>query len=597
MKGNERVTVSKCGIGFALAGTLALAGCLAPAGVNPGVQPTQAPPVDGASPSPVPAPVATDSGAGSGATGAAAGGAQASPGGTPSPVPPSEVPRVVVSGTVYNEKGAPVDGATVTARSTDGVYNFETKTSRGAYVFNEVPAGVVVEYTATKENWTRRSRTETFQVSRTGEKNEVNFGSAGGVIGLKGDAYFISDFPEIAAVSPGDDATEVDFTALTYKLTMSEPLTADGRDRLLDAFRIVPDNGMAKDGVSGAGNNLENGENAAVFDGIATSVFGYELKKNDAFLDSDTNLVRGSWNESGTELTITFNGALRTGEKEGGRYAALLLTDGLKIEDEQGNQLGTSELSMTAYPSGAAAGSLRVLYNVFKADDLVLRQQNFLTYRLQAIAPPTDVGLDNWAATHNTVADFQLAKDTKAPVLQSVRGHKRSDGNLRIELEFDEPMAAFGGNGQGVYSDNELFDLGNYSFAFGTETGKTAGTKLDGVTAAAVLKASGTAAVYNAGSGSDRETFAAETEFAFTNTAASGIVVPSTLAQDASAASPAIEVAGSNPKAVYIWIGKGNTLVSGLKEIKARVAGVTDPAGNAISASDADANVRTGSVD
>jgi hypothetical protein len=56
-------------------------------------------------------------------------------------------------------------------------------------------------------------------------------------------------------------------------------------------------------------------------------------------------------------------------------------------------------------------------------------------------------------------------------------------------------------------------------------------------------------------------------------------------------------VAGSDPKTVYLWIGRGSTLVTGLKEIKARVAGVKDPAGNAISESDADANVRTGSID
>lgn len=579
-------------VAAAVAGTLSLAmltGCpQTPTATQPSTPPASATPAPAGEATPAPAASATPAPDATG-TGTA----------TPEPAKPAPAASgktVTVSGFVYNEKGATVNDATIKARSTDGSYNFETKTVNGAYVFNNVPEGVVVEYTATKAGFTSRSQTETFQQATTGTKNEVNFGRAGGTGGTgKGGAYFISDYPEVASVTPADESTNVDNASLTYKLTLSEPLTNDGKDRFWDAFRIVPDNDIALTGVTGVGNNLEAGENTNPTDGrIAavasdtTKLYTYELKKNDSFLDSDTNLVRGAWNAEGTELTVTFNGALRTGEKEGGKYAAFLATDGRKIEDAQGNQLGTSRNSMTAYE--ATTGSqLRHLFNVFKSNDLVV------TEKFEDDWAGLDVGFANWAQTHSTFSDFQLAKDEKAPVLQSVRANKRSDTNLRIELEFDEPMAAFGGNGQALYGSAELFAPLNYSFAFGESSGKTSGVKLEGKSSSAAYTNTTTTA--GAGRYNSLEVFPKEAELQIvtSGTFATGTVVPSALL---AATSPlGIEVSGSNPKMVYFWVGRGNSLVTGYKEIKARVAKVSDPAGNVISTSDADANVRTGSID
>jgi hypothetical protein len=191
--------------------------------------------------------------------------------------------------------------------------------------------------------------------------------------------------------------------------------------------------------------------------------------------------------------------------------------------------------------------------------------------------------------------------DDKDPVLQSVWASRMAGEAFRIQLEFDEPLAIL--NPDGSLSDvhPSVFELNNYSFAFGRERGKTSGFKLDGgnlvqADLVASKTESGTmTAVLNRSTNVTFGAMIVETALRFgadrivTTNIGNGVAL--------TAGEVGINVATENPKLVYIWFGKGASLFVGLKEIKARVVSVSDPAGNSIALTDADANVRTGSID
>ncbi|MEB3223043.1 MAG: carboxypeptidase-like regulatory domain-containing protein, partial [Candidatus Sericytochromatia bacterium] len=220
-------------VAAAVAGTLSLAmltGCPAPNAPSTG---------SSAAPSAAPsaATSAAPSAAASAAPSAAASGAPASdaPSAAPSvavSAPPPSGKTVIVSGTVRNEKGATVDGATVTVKSLNPsiTYSATAQTTDGSYVVNNVPEGVNVEVVVTKDGYTTRRRVQSFQQSATGQKNLLNFGAQTGAQGEDGGAYFISDYPEIAMTTPEHDAKGVDGTKLSFKVVLSEAIDEDSRD-------------------------------------------------------------------------------------------------------------------------------------------------------------------------------------------------------------------------------------------------------------------------------------------------------------------------------------------------------------------------------
>ncbi|MEB3197033.1 MAG: carboxypeptidase-like regulatory domain-containing protein, partial [Candidatus Sericytochromatia bacterium] len=100
----------------------------------------------------------------------------------PPAAPAASGEKVIVSGNVYDEKGATVDGATIIVKSLDKTapYEFSTTTTQGSYVLNSVPEGANVEIIASKDGWTSRRRVGSFQKAATGKKNIIDFGTAGG---------------------------------------------------------------------------------------------------------------------------------------------------------------------------------------------------------------------------------------------------------------------------------------------------------------------------------------------------------------------------------------------------------------------------------
>jgi hypothetical protein len=234
-----------------VAGSLSLAmltGCPAPNAPTASTSPSTAPSTSTPSTTPTGSPSAGTTSPSPSATAStttqpgASGTASASPTVTTSAQPPSGK-TTIVSGTVYDETGATVDGAVIKVNSLDTSvpYTATTTTSQGSWVVNSVPEGANVEIIATKDGWTSRRRVGSFQ-TQANVKNIVDFGGNSDAAGI---AYFVSKFPEIASVDPGYDANNVDNTTVSYKLTLSEPLDATNQNRFANAIRLFPANSYA----------------------------------------------------------------------------------------------------------------------------------------------------------------------------------------------------------------------------------------------------------------------------------------------------------------------------------------------------------------
>jgi hypothetical protein len=592
------MALNRTHLATAFAGTLslvALTGCpgVAPTGTNPSAAPS-APASAAASATPGAAASATPAASGSLAPGAAT---SAPPSVAISAPPPGAGNVVVVSGMVYDEKNATVDGATVTFRSLDKSVPYEAtvQTTAGSYVLNNVPEGANVEAIVTKAGWTARRRVQSFQKRATGEKNSLNFGYAATSLVHQDDyrllvaettlpdgaAYFISDYPEIASTMPEHDAKGLDPSKLAIKVALSEALDEDSRDAFEDAFHIVPANAQAAANfvdVEGLETSANSGQGDGA-DAVAPGNFSYTLNEGNTFLGSSRNRVKAMWNAAGTEVVYTFEGGnLMTGDSDPAEYQAILFAGGEKIEDADGNPLGTDQTGDCN--TNSSPGQL--LFNVFKDTELTITP--LLGYRLNHLGPNS-----NWAQTHKTAVSFEFREDEVDPKLTGVDLVEDED-DVRIQLTFSEPMAAYNGSGLGTVSPS-IYYLRNYSFMLGAKAGDLDGESLDG------------GIQYNSATDLDGGTpdFTAEQEFSFVADESIGAYEDGagspTLAgvgkdlDGAQGATVAIEVDPDAPTNVNIWIRNGRTMFEGFRTIKARVEGVSDPAGNSITGTDADRNL------
>lgn len=576
----------------AVAGTLSLAvltGCpAAPTGTNP---PASTAPSAAASAAASVAPTAAPSAAASVTpTAAPSAATSAAPG--VSPVPTSSAPApsgkvVIVSGNVYDEEGATIDGALITVKSLDASvpYTATATSQAGSWVVNNVPEGANVEIISTKDGFTTRRRVGSFQQQATGKKNVINFGAAGGNAETDsddptGEAYFISDMPEISMTSPADEATQIDGSKTSYKVTFSEALTEDSRDDFVDAFNIAPaDSDSAKGAATGALDleSFESGATTSTGDGLGASMatgaltyfnggYGYNLGEGDAFLGSTRNKMTASWNAEGTEVTFSFNGNLISSDNDNAKYQVFLVAQDSNdaIEDADGNQLGTSSAgSRTANPT---AGGL--IFNAFKENDLA------------TATPAGDVGDSNWDSTHTTVVNFELREDNTDPKLTGIDITKEDD-DVRVELTFSEPMAAFNGTSQGFF-DASATDLDNYVFMVGQDRGDL--NNVDVKDEDSVDKGASMMAATNVST-----LVGYEKEFDFGDLTAT-LADIDTL-DGSTTGIVAFEVDGDNPNTIFLWLNNQQNFFDTAKEIKARVGDVADPAGNTISDSDADKNI------
>ncbi len=531
--------------------------------------------------------------------------AAASPSASPfvqSSAPAPSGQTLILSGNIYDEEGATIDFALITVKSLDASvpYTATATSQAGSWVVNNVPEGANVEILVSKDGWTTRRRVGSFQQQAVGTRNVVNFGAAGGFADNEdddptGQAYFIADYPEVVSTSPDDDAFVTDASTLIYSLTFSEPLTAASRDAVEDSLRIWPANSLAAGGAAVA--NLDDlSDDAFGPDGdaisaalpgdgrIAADNLPYVIEEGTSFGGSTRAKATASWNAEGTRVTLTFNAPLLTGSADSADYQVGFAFGGeaVGIEDEDGNPLGTGTDGMLDSYAGLAAGEL--IRNVFKEPDLALG------------TPGADrVGDRNWSTTHDTVRTFTVEEDDITPKLTAVDVTEEGS-DVRIELTFSEPMAAFDGSllghtGPGTRGPGTDF-IANYSFALSDVSDGLNDLDLGGDGVAVVVTAQGaTVGVGERDLRAATDLLAAdpglaETEFSFDP----GSVVASF--EDFTAPGQiAVEVDEDNPTTLFLWINDRASYFNSVGQIKARAEDVADPAGNVIGDLAADANV------
>lgn len=404
---------------LAIAGSLSvllLAGC-----PNAGTQP----PLPGTTPPATAAPGATTAPGGSGATPAPSqtdgSGATPAPGQTAAPLAPT-----TVRGKVFDETGAVVSNAKVRVRSLSSEQPFDTTVdvTGGAYVANDVPSGVNLEITASKDNWTSRSRVEALLPLGTSTVgNIVNFGGTNTDEDNEGPAYFISNYPEVLAATV-TDATRA-HEKLEVTVTFSEAFDQTNRSRLERALEIEVPGGST---VTRGSTFLNSSEQADV-----------------------------TWNEENTAMTLSLNAPLRADEDDDSTYYVRFVRaiGADAIEDSDGNDLGYTA------PTGG-----NTYDEVFKLGDLTIGNAT--------------TGAARWAATHQAQTSFSVLEDAAEPVLTGVSSADvtlNGTAFTRFYLTFNEPMQVYP-----TTTGTGLTTLSNYIFALGKANNDLDGVDMDTTT-------------------------------------------------------------------------------------------------------------------
>lgn len=571
----------------AFAGSISLAmaaGC-APAPGTAGT-PSTAPSTGTASSAPSSTPTSSTPSTG------ASGTASATP--TPAAVPsPSNLTPTTVTGTVYDEKGATVDGATVEVKSLNASNPFDStvNVTSGNYVVNNVPAGVSLQITVTKSNYTNRSRVVSLLPLSSGQANTIDFGSSGTVNtnDTSGAAYFISQYPEIDSVTPADQATGVSPTTYSYVLHLSAPLDATNQSRFANAIRVWPANDAAAPSASSGVAKLLN----SVYTNTAGAGTGqvptdyplstnagttgiYAINEGSVFGNSDTT-ANVSWDSTGQTATLTFKAPLITSNSTTPRYQVglALKANATPIEDTNSKILGAKDSSAPGNISTSTSDQL-VLY-AFKSPSLAVAFSTTTDSRINA-APSLS---NEWAQTHENVSYFDLAEDNTAPTLTAVSGGLVGSQS-RILLTFSEPMAAYDGTdplasvlGSGTYEymsggkTSANLTSSNYIFAFGKTTSDVNGVDLNStnktqVTSFASIKP-----------GSNDKT-----------------------AVYFSSSAVKIDVDPTNPNVIRLTAqGSTDQISTDIGAVKVRVINIADPAGNTINDTNStSSNVQTGTI-
>lgn len=227
--------------------------------------------------------------------------ASATPGASPSPdapaatTPPldiSVIESTTLNGKVFDLGHAPLDGVKVVVRSLSDSTPFEADsvTVGGSYSFNAVPAGIQLEIIASKEGYASRRRVEVIKSNKTGDPrlNRYDFGTDGTAQSTGTDFNALTDSPEVIAVTPGRNESQVAASS-AFKLSFSEPVDRATVERAftLRAFKEIKLTAdLAALGATFSG------------DGNPTTI------GNDLIFDKNAFTI--SWNSASTEVTFAF---------------------------------------------------------------------------------------------------------------------------------------------------------------------------------------------------------------------------------------------------------------------------------------------------
>lgn len=556
---------SRNSLAAAVAGTLSLAiltGCPATPPTGTGT-PSAAPTAAGGSTAPTTTP------------GESAAPASAAPGSAAPSVTPSaaNVGNATIKGTVYDLAGARVDSAKVRVHSLNPSNPYDTTVDvvGGAYVVNQVPAGVQLEIVAMKDGWTSRSRVESLSPpDQTNEANVINFGGPlGNTADSEGVAYFISKYPEVTSVDPAEDATGVDPTKVVVKLTLSEPLDTTNQRRFADAIRVFPTTATVTELAFASDDFASPAAGVADLEDVTATTAAnvnnespFYVDESSTFLGEENTQASVTWDAEGKVATLTFNAPLAAAEDETLKYQIGLATDGTNvIEDKEGNDLGMGTDSKFGGYTNDGNGAL--INNVFREVDLALNVSSTAT---------TISDIERWQQTHTHVSTFELAEDDTEPTLTGVTVTTPS-GITRISLTFSEPMGAYAGNSD-INSINRLPATGDslnpsgealkITFAVAQTAADLDDVDLDGDASNAATSGWGDTSAER------------ESEF-YLNSAT-------------------VSLNPNDAKTIRLEVPNTAFFANDVNAIKARVEGLADPAGNSITERSADANQKVGTI-
>ncbi len=210
----------------------------------------------------------------------------------------SIIERTTFNGKVYDDTNAPLDGVTVTAKSLNSsvAYEVSTTTAGGTYAFNNAPAGVQLEITASRNGYTTRRRVEVLKSNKQGDPdaNRYDFGVASSnSTGFGTEFNALSDKPEVTMVTPGRNASGVSNTT-SFVLKFSEPMD---RQTVTDAFQIH---------AFGTSETLSVDDETTFNAASASNGNISGTSGPNGSLVWDKSAFNASWNSDDTEVTMTF---------------------------------------------------------------------------------------------------------------------------------------------------------------------------------------------------------------------------------------------------------------------------------------------------
>ncbi|PKL76727.1 MAG: hypothetical protein CVV27_08780 [Candidatus Melainabacteria bacterium HGW-Melainabacteria-1] len=220
----------------------------------------------------------------------------------------SVVEKTTFNGKIFDALGNPLDGVEVKVRSLNTSVPFEaiTTTAGGTFAFNNAPAGVQIEITATRPGYAPRSRTEVLKSNKQGDPNANRFDFGSADSSSFGSSYgALSDLPEVIRVSPGRNVSGVSADT-SFALTFSEPM-----------------------------------DRATVEQGLLLNKYLNSGSQEDAFDISAFNIV---WNSDDTEIQLTFKPGIQLTSQNDYAFA---FKPGSVIKDKTGNGRDSSYFKLT----------------------------------------------------------------------------------------------------------------------------------------------------------------------------------------------------------------------------------------------------------
>lgn len=159
----------------------------------------------------------------------------------------SVIEKTTFNGKVFDDGNLPLDGVTVTAKSLNSSVPFEATatTHGGAYAFNNAPAGVSIEITASRAGYTTRRRMEVLLSNKVGDPgaNRFDFGNDGANTAFGSPYNSLSDKPEVSNVLPARNASGID-AATPIVLKFSEPMERASVEQNLVINKQQSDGGL-----------------------------------------------------------------------------------------------------------------------------------------------------------------------------------------------------------------------------------------------------------------------------------------------------------------------------------------------------------------